>query len=283
MTTSELKTKFQKELEYQYSVAEINILYSIFVEKFLGWDSFFLKIHPDQIFTSEKESSIIKALDELKNGMPYQQILGEAEFFGYKFNINQHVLIPRPETEELIELAINIIKKSALNDSVFRIIDIGTGSGIIPIILKKKFPKAEVFAMDISAEALMVAQSNATQHKVEINFIHQDFLNKSLTENYDVIISNPPYIGKNEILEIENSVKDFEPLMALFSPTDDALVFYKKIAEQAKNHLNNPGFIFLEINQKLGQETLNLYNQSFSKAELIKDISGNDRMISVFS
>jgi release factor glutamine methyltransferase len=192
------------------------------------------------------------------------------------------VLIPRPETEELLEIAIDKIKNQfvILNDikKTIKILDIGTGSGIIPITLKKHFPEAEVSAMDISEKALEIAKKNATFHQTEINFIEADYLNDELAEKYDVIISNPPYIGIEENVEIAASVKDFEPNIALFSPTKDALLFYRKIAKDCLNYLNENGLFFLEINQKLGNETLDLF-QEFSEKKLIKDLSDNDRFV----
>ncbi len=218
-------------------------------------------------------------MSELKTGKPYQHILGETEFYGMTFFVNENVLIPRPETEELLEIAINKIQSSGLKLQGLKILDIGTGSGVIPLVLKKQFPNAYISSIDFSEKALEVAKRNASFHQLDINLIHADYLNFDLNEMYDVIISNPPYIGIEEDDEIADSVKGFEPTMALFSPTSDALIFYRKIAKDAEKHLNKNGFLFLEINQKLGCETLELYQNIFSNAELIKDISGNDRFI----
>ncbi|WP_345892716.1 HemK/PrmC family methyltransferase [Chryseobacterium nepalense] len=148
----------------------------------------------------------------------------------------------------------------------------------MPLVLKKHFPDAKVSSVDYSEKALEVAKKNADFHQMNINFIHADYLNFVLEEQFDVIISNPPYIGIYEQDEIEDSVKGFEPEMALFSPTSDALIFYRKIAEDAQKQLADNGLLFLEINQKLGPETLELY-EDFAEAELIKDLSGNDRFI----
>ena len=219
-----------------------------------------------------------KVTEELKKGKPYQQILGYTEFYGNRFFVDENVLIPRPETEELLELAINKIRDSRFEIRDFKILDVGTGSGIIPITLKKHFPDTEVFAMDISEKALEIAQKNADFHQTEIKFLKADYLNTNLTEKYDVIISNPPYIGIDENTEIEDSVKGFEPNIALFSPTSDALIFYRKIAKDCEKHLSENGLFFLEINQKLGKETLELF-QNFSESNLVKDLSGNDRFV----
>ena len=324
MKLSEIKIQFQAELFELYSRSEIEELFSIFCEHYLSLNKVELRHSLESELSENDSNKFSGVISELKTGKPFQQIIGETEFYGMKFFVNEHVLIPRPETEELLELAIKKIQDSkfeirdsrfeiqglkvfdsAQTDNLqidrlrepqpdkqksstknhFRILDIGTGSGIIPIVLKKYFPEAEVSAIDISNDALEVAKRNAEFHRTKINFIHQDYLNKVFDcaqtdgEIYDVIISNPPYIGIDENPEIEDSVKGFEPNLALFSPTSDALTFYRKIAKDCKDHLAENGFLFLEINQKLGKETLELYQEGFSEVELLKDISGNDRMI----
>lgn len=305
MTIFNIKILFQEELSEIYSKSETEELFSIFAEHFLNLNKIELRHSLEKELSESDYNQFSKAISELKTGKPFQQILGETEFYGMKFFVNEHVLIPRPETEELLELAIKKIQEKSKKNQVFnnglrepqpdnqqsttnnhfRILDIGTGSGIIPIVLKKHFPEAEISAIDISIDALEVAKRNAEFHKTEINFIHQDYLNKVFdsaqtdSEIYDVIISNPPYIGIEENPEIEDSVKGFEPNLALFSPTSDALIFYRKIADDCKDHLTENGLLFLEINQKLGKETLELYQDGFSEVELLKDISGNDRMI----
>ncbi len=257
---------FSEALATIYSKEESRILYRYFLEDF------------QERKLVNLASEFEKVTEELKKGKPYQQILGYTEFYGNRFFVDENVLIPRPETEELLELAINKIRDSRFEIRDFKIIDIGTGSGIIPITLKKHFPKAIVSAIEISEKALEIAQKNADFHQTEIKFSQADYLNTDLTEKYDVIISNPPYIGIDENIEIEDSVKGFEPNIALFSPTSDALIFYRKIAKDCENHLNKNGLFFLEINQKLGKETLELF-RNFSESELVKDLSGNDRFV----
>ena len=305
MKLSEIKAIFQNELSELYSKSEIEELFSIFCESFLELNKIDLRHNLDKDLTEIDSKKFSESISELKTGKPYQQILGETEFYGMQFFVNEHVLIPRPETEELLEAAIRKIQEkskvfdSAQTDNIqsiklrepqpdnqqpstknpqLKILDIGTGSGIIPIVLKKHFPEAEVTSIDISKDALEIAKRNADFHHLEINFVNKDYLNESLDDIYDIIISNPPYIGIEENIEIEDSVKGFEPNIALFSPTSDALIFYRKIAQDAETHLYENGMIFLEINQKLGKETLELF-QSFSESVLLKDISGNDRMI----
>lgn len=279
MTLLELKQLFKKELTHLYSEEEISELYAIFCSHFLHLTKMELRSFGEKLLSENEVNQFETAVKELKTGKPFQQILGETEFYGLQFFVNENVLIPRPETEELLELAIQKIQSSTFKNQGLKILDIGTGSGIIPIVLKKKFPRATISAIDFSEKALEVAQKNANTHQTEIEFIHQDYLNSNLSEVYDVIISNPPYIGMDEEIEIEDSVKGFEPLMALFSPTSNALIFYEKIAEDCKNHLSENGMVFLEINQKLGFETRDLFVPVLSKAELLTDLSGNDRFV----
>lgn len=302
MTLSQLKKHFSDSLSEVYTDSESVFMFQIFTEDILGLNNFQQRQSADLEVSDENANRFQQIISELKTGKPYLQILGETEFYGMKIFVDENVLIPRPETEELLEFAIKKIRDSGcripndkfvnnrdfseekdtktlqLSNSPIKILDIGTGSGIIPLVLKKHFSTAEVTSVDFSEKALEVAKKNADFHQLEINFIHADYLNLDLSQNFDVIISNPPYIGIDEDNEIADSVKGFEPKMALFSPTSDALIFYRKIAEDSKKHLNKNGLLFLEINQKLGQETLALY-KDFSHSELIKDLSGNDRFI----
>ena len=278
MTILEFKRYFKSELSELYTEAESAQLYSVFLYEKTGFDRFQQRRFAHQELLISDEEELKEIIEELKIGKPYQQILGHTEFYGKKFFVDENVLIPRPETEELVELAKIEIQNLKSKIQNLKLLDIGTGSGIIPITLKKHFPNAEISAIDISEKALEIAQKNADFHKKEINFIQADFLNTELTEKYDIIISNPPYIGIEENIEIEDSVKGFEPNIALFSPTSDALIFYKKIAKDGEKHLNENGMIFLEINQKLGKETLELFS-NYSESRLIKDLSGNDRFV----
>ncbi len=288
MTISELKKIFTQELSKLYQSGESSEIFSIFAHNILDLDRFQQRINGDQILSEKAENKFQEILIELQTGKPFQQILGETEFYGLRFFVDEYVLIPRPETEELLELAIGKIQdvrcktqdlRLEIPNVSFKILDIGTGSGIIPIVLKKHFPEAEVSGIDLSEKALKTAKRNADFHQVDINFIHQDYLNEDLTEVYDVIISNPPYIGIEEEVEIADSVKEFEPKMALFSPTSNALIFYEKIAEDCKNHLAENGLVFLEINQKLGKETREIFVDALSEVELLQDISGNERFV----
>ncbi|MEE6126753.1 peptide chain release factor N(5)-glutamine methyltransferase [Chryseobacterium arthrosphaerae] len=277
MTVSELKANFSSQLSDLYTASENAFIFQMFAQNILELNTVQQRQLADQEISSENEEKFSHIISELKTGRPYLQILGETEFYGMKFFVDENVLIPRPETEELLEIALREIKKIQ-STQVLKILDIGTGSGVIPLVLKKYFPEAEVSSIDFSEKALKTAKKNADYHQLSVNFIHADYLHFELQEKYDIIISNPPYIGIEEEIEIADSVKEFEPKMALFSPTADALIFYRKIAEDAREHLNDSGLLFLEINQKLGPETLELY-QDFSDAQLLKDLSENDRFI----
>ncbi|WP_407534406.1 peptide chain release factor N(5)-glutamine methyltransferase [Elizabethkingia miricola] len=275
MKIQELQQLYSKELTQSYSENEIQKLFTYFVEEYLQYNSIQLKMYADQEVEEAQKLQFTQALEELKSGKPYQQILGKAYFYGEEFFVNENVLIPRPETEELIEL----ILEKLPSDKELKILDIGTGSGCIAITIAKHLKHANVYALDYSGKALEIAKKNAVLHQTEIQFIQQDYLNSHLPEVFDVIISNPPYIGTEEEIDIEDSVKDFEPMMALFAPENDVLAFYRKIANDTETSLSNEGFVFLEINQKLGPETLELYKNKLSEAYLLKDISDNDRMI----
>lgn len=281
MTYQDAKLWFEKELSAIYNSSETDFLFSVVIQKITGWDRFNYRKEMAKEIGVEHHEDLKKNIIQLKLGKPYQQILGETEFYGLPFFVDEHVLIPRPETEELLELAIEKIQEARgkMQDLSFKILDIGTGSGIIPIVLKKHFPNAQLSAIDFSEKALMIAQRNADFHQVDIHFMHQDYLKENLSELFDVIISNPPYIGREEEKDIADSVKEFEPKMALFSPTSNALIFYEKIAKDCNNHLAQNGLVFLEINQKLGEETLELFTDVLSDAVLLKDLSCNDRFV----
>ncbi|MEC5395593.1 peptide chain release factor N(5)-glutamine methyltransferase [Bergeyella sp. RCAD1439] len=278
MTLAEYQKHFIQSLSEQYTATESRLLYTFFLQHYLGDDRAQQRSCAHLTLDESEKQKLDTALEGLKSGIPYQYLLGEAEFYGMTFKVNSEVLIPRPETEELLELALKTLKSSELNHGKFRGIDIGTGSGILPIVLKKNFPQAEIWAIDNSEKALEIAQANAQKHRTEVHLVCRDYLSSPLENHFDVIISNPPYIGQDEQNEIAPSVKNHEPQAALFSPTEDPLVFYRKIAHDALNHLNKNGYIFLEINQKFGPETLALF-EHFSENQLIKDLSGNDRFV----
>ena len=234
----------------------------------------------------EKWNSILVQLQQDK---PIQYITGEAWFYGLRFEVNENTLIPRPETEELVEWILN--SPITQNPSLITILDIGTGTGCIPIALKANLSQANVTAIDVSKKALEVAKRNAESNKVEINFIQANILdvedllilttpNSQLPASIDIIVSNPPYVRNIEKLEIKKNVLNYEPHLALFVEDTDALLFYRKIAQLALKSLSPKGLLFFEINQYLGKETVELLqNLGFKNIELKKDMFGNDRMV----
>ncbi|MFT3844604.1 MAG: peptide chain release factor N(5)-glutamine methyltransferase [Lacibacter sp.] len=236
----------------------------------------------------DDEAKLKEMTTELLQHRPVQYVLNEAWFYDLKFEVNESVLIPRPETEELVDWVIKDVKsqklkvKSENNLSALSILDIGTGSGCIPITIKKKLPDADVLAIDVSSEAVQTASENAKLNEVEVRFQTVDFLNEDnwkKLDNYDFIISNPPYIKSSEAETIHKNVLEHEPHTALFVPDEDALLFYRKIADFALQHLNKNGAVYVEINQLLGKETSALFEQKGFAVELRKDMSGNERMI----
>ena len=277
MTINQVKNLFSEELQSLYTSVECEELFFIFCEKILNLNKIDIRSQLENSISAENQKEFLKIISILKEGKPYQQILGETYFYGNRFFVDENVLIPRPETEELIELIES--RLSHLKKEKLKILDVGTGSGCISISLAKIFPNAEVSSIDISEKALNIAKKNADFHKVKINFIQKDYLNEKLDEIYDIIVSNPPYIDVFEREEIPYSVKNFEPNIALFAPENRVLAFYEKIAQDSENHLKKGGFIFLEINQKLGKETLQLFQDVLAKSELIKDLSENDRFV----
>ena len=277
MTIIQVKNLFSEELQSLYTSAEGKELFVIFCEKILNLNRIDIRSQLENSISAENQNEFLKIISILKEGKPYQQILGETYFYGNRFFVDENVLIPRPETEELIELIEN--KLSHLKKEKLKILDVGTGSGCISISLAKIFPNAEVSSIDISEKALNIAQKNADFHKVKVNFIQKDYLTGKLDEIYDIIVSNPPYIDVLEKEEISHSVKGFEPNIALFAPENRVLAFYEKIAQDSENHLKKGGSVFLEINQKLGKETLQLFQDVLTKSELIKDLSENDRFV----
>lgn len=217
---------------------------------------------------------------------PVQYILGEADFYGYKFKVNPDVLIPRQETEELVFWIKNTVEE-LFRKNVIKMLDVGTGSGCIPISLKKLLQNVEVHALDISQGAIKIGKENALRNKVEINFLHQDILDtagwESLPE-FDIIVSNPPYIPYRESDLMPENVKQFEPHLALFVENEDPIIFYKMIAKFAKRNLRKGGFLFFEINEFNAPEVLSmLQNNGFTEVILKQDLDGKDRMIRVKS
>lgn len=235
----------------------------------------------EKAFSETEQQSFEVIKTRLLRHEPWQHIVGQADFYGYKFNVNPDVLIPRPETEELVYQILQDLKNMPLQNPT--ILDIGTGSGCIPITLKKENPTLKVFALDVSKTALATAQTNAKLHDVDINFVKFDILNKNSWQQlgqFDIIISNPPYITNEEKKLMSKNVLEFEPQLALFVKNETPLIFYEHIAEFAQSHLNQNGTLYFEINEFFGQRTLDiLKQQNFKAIQLVQDMSGRDRMV----
>ena len=272
----------QSELKGLYPETEIKSFSYLIIEKLTGFSRTEIIVNKNTLFSDEQHHVIETFIEKLKKNVPIQYILGETEFFGLAFNVNESVLIPRPETEELVEW---IHSENTLTANL-NILDIGTGSGCIAISLKHEFPNASVHAFDISEKVLETAQSNATLNKLEVNFSKVDILNTpEMKQKWDIIVSNPPYVTELEKSKILPNVLDYEPHLALFVPDNDPLLFYRCIAIFAQQHLKPKGKLYFEINRQFGKATVDLLTaMGFGNVELRKDISGNDRMIrSVFS
>lgn len=277
MSLNDIKQALKKQLEGQYETVELNPILSILIEHITGWDQLHQALHKDSPISEDQAIAFDAAANELLAGRPIQYITGKAWFMGEAYQVNEHVLIPRPETEELVDW---IVEYAEIKGSALRILDIGTGSGCIAIALKKALPEAIVTAIDISPNALKVAANNASALKAEIEFVPLDILNTAfLPGQYDVIVSNPPYIPMQEMKNMELQVTAHEPNIALFVPDEDPLVFYKAIARLAKLHLTTNGQLFFEIHYDQGEAMVQLLDEMHFHAELREDLFGKDRMI----
>lgn len=293
MTIKQYRAHFNKSIKHLYPTSEIDSFFFLILEEYIGFKRIDIVLKSDFYIDQESLNLMQVATKQLEQEIPIQYIIGKTEFFGLPFNINKEVLIPRPETEELVEQVIkevsliktyNTASNEATNEKQITILDIGTGSGCIAISLKKQLPGSKISAIDVSDKALRVAKKNAALNKVNINFIHLDILKtNNLDKLYDVIVSNPPYVRELEKKEMKNNVLNNEPHLALFVDNKNPLLFYNKIAELAKKFLTKNGQLHLEINQYLGKETIKLLaEKGFKNIQLKKDIFGNDRIITAF-
>jgi release factor glutamine methyltransferase len=277
MHLNEIKQALKKQLAGQFESVELGPILSILIEHVTGWDQMDQVVHKDNSISESQVLAFETAAAELVAGRPIQYITGKAWFMGATYTVNEHVLIPRPETEELVDW---VIEYAEIKGKALRILDIGTGSGCIAIALKKAMPEATVAAIDISPSAIKIAEGNAAALKTDIEFITLDILNTAfLPGQYDVIVSNPPYIPMEEMKNMDLQVTDHEPNIALFVPDEDPLVFYKAIARLAKLHLSSNGQLFFEIHYDQGDALIALLDEMHFHAELRTDLFGKDRMI----
>jgi len=278
MTFSELREYIHHKLEILYPKSEINAFYFILLEYYGKYSKATILANSDTLLNEDIAQPILQAIRELQTAKPIQYILGETEFFSNRFFVNENVLIPRPETEELVDW---VLQEYPDKSEKIKILDVGTGSGCIAISLAKALPNAVVTAIDVSEGALKVAKRNAELNSVVTYFLQQDILQiETLPDKYDIIISNPPYVRELEKKEIRHNVLEYEPHLALFVPDNNPLLFYDKIATLAQQTLNSNGSLFFEINQYLGQEMQTLLEQKhFTEITLRQDLFGKDRMI----
>lgn len=290
MLLKHYKVHFFNSLQNMHEEQEIESFFFILTEYLHHLKRVDVALQPDFELSDSDIQKWNAIVSDLQQEKPIQYITGETWFYGLQFEVNENTLIPRPETEELVEWIIES-QKSNVQSQTLAILDIGTGTGCIPISLKSNLPQVNVSAIDVSDHALEVAKRNAELNKVEINFIQANILevqdlsqlstpNSQLRTNFDIIVSNPPYVRNLEKQEIKKNVLEYEPHLALFVEDTDALLFYRKIAQLALKNLSPNGLLFFEINQYLGNETVELLkNLGFKNIELKKDLYGNDRMI----
>lgn len=278
MTFAELKAHIHNSLQSLYPKSEINSFYFILLEHYGNYTTAEVLANVSTQLTDNITKAIQQAITELQTAKPIQYILGETEFFSNRFFVDENVLIPRPETEELVDWVLQTYPDKTYP---LHILDVGTGSGCIAISLAKALPEAQVTAIDVSPKAIAVAQRNTKCNKVKIKFLQRDILQtETLPEKYNIIISNPPYVRELEKNEMHSNVLNYEPHLALFVPDDRPLLFYEQIATLAQQYLKPKGRLFFEINQYLAAEMqVMLAQKNFTEITLRQDLSGNDRML----
>ena len=277
MTVNDYKKRFLNQLPAFYDEAERLNLFYMTMEFVLKYSKADVVLNGNESILVENQQKIEEVFNRLQDNEPIQYITKQANFFGYDFKVSPATLIPRPETEELVDWVLNEMKKQPQKN--WRVLDIGTGTGCIPITIKKEFPLAIVSAIDVSVEALQIAKENALNLQADVTFIHQDILQAERLDVYDIIISNPPYVRNLEKAEINENVLQHEPHLALFVDDNDPLIFYRKITQLAHKSLSENGMLFFEINQYLGNEMQEIVSENFKNIELKKDFIQNDRMM----
>jgi release factor glutamine methyltransferase len=278
---SDLYEFYKTELSLIYDEGELYSIFELVCEKYLNYSKSQVTYHFEENINQSNLINIYNAGVELKKGTPIQYILKEAFFYDLIFNVSNAVLIPRPETEELVDL---IIKSQIANNSnPITILDIGTGSGCIPITLKKHLPQAKVFGIDISEQALEVAKSNAIKNDVDVKFIKEDILSNFLIlkSNFSIIVSNPPYVLNSEAQQMDARVLEHEPHLALFVEDNDPIIFYKRIIDLCDKYLEEKGWLFFELNPMYAIDVKNYANDSkiFNFTEILSDMSGKQRFL----
>jgi release factor glutamine methyltransferase len=282
VTIAEQQKIYHEALSKIYGQREANTLTRLVFEQVLEINPIKLAFERFRLLTSPQQENLSNILNRLLNHEPVQYVLGEADFYGLRFKVSPSVLIPRPETEELVQWILDFVKK---NNTSPGILDIGTGSGCIAIALSKNLPAATVHALDVSDAALELAKQNNALNNTQVRFFKADILTPELDKgDYEIIVSNPPYIRLSEKDAMAKHVIDFEPHLALFTTDEDGLIFYRAIAQKARKALNSNGTLFLEINAALAKEVVTiLEKEGYKNIALRKDLSGKDRMIMAFN
>jgi release factor glutamine methyltransferase len=277
MSLQELKQVFKEALAGEYESIELNSLMSMLFEHITGWDQIKQVLNKELPLSKEIIDKTNEALLSLKEGKPIQYIIGKAWFMGNEYKVDESVLIPRPETEELVDW---IIEYATIIDKPLQILDVGTGSGCIPISLKLALPNCMLAGLDISETALQTAKHNAAKLNADISWMQEDILNTTYLPNqFDIIVSNPPYIPFKENVNMQVQVKYFEPPIALFVKDADPLIFYRTIARLGKQYLKPNGQLFFEMHYDQGKALLTLFEEMGFHAELRQDMFGKDRML----
>lgn len=280
-SVKDIRNYYCEQLCSIYDKDESNAMILILLEHYFNIDRVKMTLEPNLRLSESEMLKIHFAVKDLLKSKPIQYIIGETEFCDLKFKVNENVLIPRPETSEMVGIIANSHQQSAVS----KILDIGTGSGCIAISLAKAFPKSQVYAMDISEEALKVAKENAINNNVNVTFIQDDILTptQTLTQTeFDIIVSNPPYVRELEKSEMRDNVLKWEPHNALFVSDDDPLIFYRKILEFASTHLNDNGEVWFEINEFLGKEMTSLCRRfGFPDVKIFKDFRDKERFMNL--
>ncbi|MFT3946656.1 MAG: peptide chain release factor N(5)-glutamine methyltransferase [Agriterribacter sp.] len=281
MTVVEAFRKLTGKLIALYDKREAENITDMVIEKITGLRRMERILKKEIELTVQQEKELEHYLSELLQHKPVQYVLQEAWFYGLPFFVNEHVLIPRPETEELVEWIITGVKSHS--HPPFTILDIGTGSGCIPVALKKQLDASVVTAIDVSGQALGVAKKNADNNNVSIDFLLVDALNETQLNTlpvFDIIVSNPPYIPLTDMADMQENVLNYEPHTALFVPDEDPLLFYKAIAKFASSHLNNAGKVYVEIHEAQGEAAKKIFEKNgFTNCMIKKDMQGKDRML----
>lgn len=275
---SDIERYFHSELDALYGDGEVKMFIRLLFEAFLGWSRAKLLTHRSDTVNQSDLLRFHWAAEDLKRFRPIQHIIGWTEFCGCRIEVDRNTLIPRPETEEIVTRAIGLLAAKPPH----RILDLCTGSGCIAIALAKQWPEAEVWAVDISENALTVAKRNAQTNNVNVSFLQADILRSPFSvprSPFSLIISNPPYVMEREKRDMQRNVLDWEPPQALFVPDSDPLLFYRTIADIAADRLNAGGMLLLEINGQMGDATLQMLSAKGFAGEIHKDFQGKDRCI----